>query len=144
MFATISYMNREFETLEHTSELKIRAFGKTKKELFLNMMKGMTAALRPKVKRKNEKVKRTITLTSLDIDTLLVDFLSEVLYLTQVEREVYTNATFKSFSDTYLEAELTGQKAESFAEDIKAATHHGVNIHKNKNILYQVDVIYDI
>lgn len=91
-----------------------------------------------------QKTKHKIVIESPDINSLLVDFLSEVLYLTQVEREVYTNATFKSFSGTYLEAELTGQKAESFAEDIKAATHHGVNIHKNKNILYQVDVIYDI
>lgn len=137
-------MKKEFEILEHTSELKIRAFGKTKEELFLNMMKGMALSLRPKVKSKNEKVKRAIQVESQDIDALLVDFLSEVLYLTQVNREVYSEVNFSKFSDTELEGEISGKKAESFGEDIKAVTYHGAEMKKNKDGLYQVDIIYDI
>ena len=42
-----------FETLEHPADLKIRAFGKNKKELFLNTMVGMyTGARKSKEKFK--------------------------------------------------------------------------------------------
>ena len=32
---------KNYEILEHKADLKIRAFGKTKEELFLNMLLGM-------------------------------------------------------------------------------------------------------
>ncbi len=136
---------KEFEILGHTSELKIRAFGKTKEELFLNMMKGMSAAMQPTTDSRHEAVvNRTIKITSQDIDTLLVDFLSEVLYLAQVNREVYGDAKFPKFSDIELDGEIIGKRADSFGEDIKAVTYHGAEIKKNKDGLYQVDIIYDI
>ena len=46
------YGNKDFEILEHPSDIRIKAFGKTKEELFLNAMKGMIAVLKtanPKV-----------------------------------------------------------------------------------------------
>ncbi|PIU46821.1 hypothetical protein COS93_01570, partial [bacterium (Candidatus Gribaldobacteria) CG07_land_8_20_14_0_80_33_18] len=78
-------VGKKYEILEHKADLKIRAFGKTKQELFLNMLLGMTSGLRPKVKnpclRRREKPKiKIIRIKSLNLETLLVDFLSEVLY----------------------------------------------------------------
>jgi SHS2 domain-containing protein len=40
---------KRFEILEHKADLKIRAFGKTKEELFLNMMIGMTESQKPEI-----------------------------------------------------------------------------------------------
>jgi len=53
--------------------------------------------------------------------------------LTQVNKEIYNKVKFTKFTDTELEAELSGQKVERFGEDIKAVTYHGLEIKQNKD-----------
>lgn len=134
---------KKFEVLEHTADLKIRVFGKTKEELFKNAVLAMMSGLRSKIKNQRAKTKK-IRVKTTDLETLLVDFLSEVLYLTQVDKRVYTDVKFKKFSDTEIEAELIGKKVEKFDEDIKAVTYHGLNIFQGKNGLWQAIVLFDI
>jgi len=135
-------MMKKYEVLEHKADLKIRVFGKDKKELFLNVLLGMAESQKAEVLP--EKVKREIQIKSLDIETLLVDFLSEVLYLTQVNLEVYNNVKFKKFSDTEIEGELIGQKVERFGEDIKGVTYHSLDIHQKEDGVWEATVLFDI
>ena len=142
-----------YKILDHIADLKIQTFGKTKEELFLNTLKAMTESQKAEIKDK-KAIKRKVKLESGDLDNLLVDFLSEVLYLSQTNKEVYNDIKFSKFSDTQLEGELSGNKIESFGEDIKAATYHGLKIDqprlasgeagKNKNGLYQATILFDI
>jgi len=134
---------KKYEIIEHISDLKIRAFGKTKEELFLNMLLGMTSALRAKTKNQKPKIKK-IKIKSLDPEALLVDFLSEVLYLIQVNKEIYTKVKFIKFSDKETEAELSGQKVERLGEDIKAVTYHSLDIHQRKDGAWEATVLFDI
>ena len=133
---------RKFEILEHKADLKIRAFGKIKEELFLNILKGMMESMKPEGLEAGEK--RKIEIKSLDLKSLLVDFLSKALYLSQVNKEVYFEAKFKKFTDSELEGELIGQKVESFGEDIKAVTYHSLDIHQEKDGTWQATVLFDI
>ena len=132
-----------YQILEHTADLKIKAFGKTKKELFLNMLKGMASALRAKTKNKKQKTKK-IKIKSLNLETLLVDFLNEVLYLSQVNREIYNNIEFKKFADNQMEGNLIGYKVKRFGEDIKAATYHNLKISRKKDKIWETTVLFDI
>ena len=132
-----------YEILEHKGDFKIRDLGKTKQELFLNALLGMEAGLRPEIRSTKSEI-RNIKVTSLDINALLVDFLSEVLYSVQINKEIYNEIKFTKFTDTELAAELSGQKVESFGEDIKAVTYHGLEILRNKDGLWQVEVLFDI
>jgi len=142
--------NKSYKILEHPADVRVQALGKTKEELFLNAIKGMGAVLRPKIKDKKEKIKNNIKIKSIDLNALLVDFLSEVLYLSQVNKAVYEDVKFKrlglstSSGQTILEAELFGNKIKSFGEDIKAVTYHGLEIKKNKNGLYEATILFDI
>jgi SHS2 domain-containing protein len=141
----------DYEILEHKADLKIRAFGKTKEELFSNMLKGMISGLRPEILN-SEAEKRNIEIKSSDLESLLVDFLSEVLYLTQVNKEIYINIKFKKLTDpstssgqvAELKGELVGQKVQRFGEDIKAVTYHQLNIHQNENGVWEATVLFDI
>lgn len=134
-----------FEILEHTGDAKIKVFGKTKPELFLNALKGMMAVLRPRIaKRGTSSANRLVDVSSSDINALLVDFLSEVNYLVQINHEVYNQAKFLEFSDTKLKAELSGQPVEEFAEEIKAVTYHGLDIKPNKKGFWEAEIIFDI
>jgi SHS2 domain-containing protein len=133
---------RKYEILEHLADLKIRAFGKTKEELFLNMMKGMMESVKPEGLTKGEK--REIKISSSNLEALLVDFLSEVLYLSQTNKEIYKDIKFKKMTDTELEGELFGQKVERFGEDIKAVTYHGLEIHQKEDSTWEATVLFDI
>src|SRR4030042_6100347 len=109
---------KRYETLEHKADLKIRAFGKTQRELFYNMLSGMGENMKPEIQKSEKGTKRKIKITSIDLQALLVDFLSEVLYLSQTNKEVYLRARFWEFSDKSLEGEIMGQKVKSFGEII--------------------------
>ena len=135
--------NQKYEILEHTGDVKIKVYGNTKEELFENAMLGMMAVSKPKPKVQNPKQK-SIKIQSPDINTLLVDFLSEVNYLRQVDREVYERVRFTKFSDVDLEGELEGYEVEEFGEDIKAVTFHDLEIHQNPQGLWETIIVFDV
>ena len=134
---------KKYEILEHKADLKIRAFGKSKEELFLNMLLGMTECLKPEFKEDKE-VTHKIEIKSLDFPSLLVDFLSEALYLTQVKKIAYFKAKFKKFSDKEIQGELIGRKIERFGEDIKAVTYHDLETQQRKDGTWQATVLFDV
>jgi SHS2 domain-containing protein len=136
-------MDKGYKILSHPSDVRVQASGKTKEELFVNAAKGMTEVLRPKIRMPKSKCQRKIKVKSIDLNALLVDFLSEVLYLIQTNREIYNKIKFSKFSDIELEAELFGNKIESFGEDIKAVTYHDLKI-EQKNGLFETTVLFDI
>lgn len=133
----------KYEILEHKADLKIRAFGKTKEELFLNILLGMAESQKPEIKGE-EKIIRQIKVKSLDLSTLLVDFLSEVLYQSQINKEIYSGVNFKKFSDNGLEAELFGRKVERVGEEIKAVTYHNLDIRQKEDGVWEATVLFDI
>jgi SHS2 domain-containing protein len=74
----------------------------------------------------------------------LVDFLSEALYQSQVNREVYKDIVFKKLTDTEMEGLLMGQKIERFGEEIKAVTYHSLKINKKEDGSWEAIVLFDI
>lgn len=135
---------KKYEILEHRADLKIRIFGKTKDELFLNSVLGMEECMKYEVQKPEENVKREIKAGSSDLLALLVDFLSEVLYLIQVNKEIYDSIKFEKFSDTEIKAELSGKKAERFSLDIKAVTYHQLDINQKKDGVWEATIIFDV
>ena len=133
---------KKFEILEHTADLRIRAFGKDKKQVFENLMLGMQASLRPKII--SRRVKTKIEIKSEDLEFLLVDFLSEINYLNEVNNEIYQKIIFDKFLDTELEAELFGKRAVRFGLQIKGVTFHNLDIHQSQNGSWQATILFDI
>lgn len=135
---------KKYEILEHTADLKIRVFGKNKEEIFSNALLAMAESMKPEIDFSMPTQKKTIKIKSPDLEALLVDFLSEVLYLTQTNKRAYKEIKFKKFSDTELKAEISGKKVERFGEDIKAVTHHNLEIKQNLDSTWEATVLFDI
>lgn len=133
---------KNFEILEHISDLKIRASGSDKKELFLNAMIGMFEGAG--YEEGEEEIKREIKISSQDLPSLLVDFLSEVLYLSEVNQEVYFKSQFKKFTDKNIKGILLGKKLKRKQLAIKGATYHQLDIHQKKDGSWEVTVLFDI
>ena len=134
---------KKFEILEHKADLKIRAFGKDKKELFLNSMIGMFEGARYEEEVKSQKSKVKIRITSLDLPSLLVDFLSEILYLCETKKEVYQKVDFKKFTNNGIEATLIGKKLERMGVHIKGVTYHDLDVRQEKGT-WQAVILFDI
>lgn len=133
---------KDYEILEHPTDLKIRAFGKTKEELFSNMLKGMFLGAGAKIENR-KKVSRKIKIKSADEQSLLVDFLSEALAQSDINNEVYFEAEFEKLTGTGLVGKIFGSPVKSFGTEIKAVTYHGLEIKKVSDG-WKATVLFDI
>ncbi len=142
-------MTKQFEILPHTADVRLKVFGKTKKELFKNALLGMAEILKKSASKSDFETRsptsNLIKVHSPDINSLLVDFLSEVLYQSQINHVLYGEAKFSKFSDNELEAEISGFEIDEFDEDIKAVTYHELDVKKSPgNDFFETIVIFDI
>jgi SHS2 domain-containing protein len=151
-----------FKILPHPSDVKLQITASTKGELFQGALAGMASIIsseaRKKVlptedrqvlidaelSKKTQIVKENIKVESLDFDTLLVDFLSEVLAKTDISHAVFNKLKIKKLTNSSLQAEIKGQKSDYFGQEIKAVTHHGLKIKQDKSGNYEVTILFDI
>lgn len=146
---------KDFEIIPHTADLKIRVFGKTREELFKNALIGMFQSMRPIAPAcrydENERlvcptltVSRDVGVNSGDIESLLVDFLSDALYLSDVHNEAYLHVTIDSLDNNRIIAHVKGIEIKGFEEsEIKAVTYHDLHI-VQKDGLWQTEIVFDI
>jgi SHS2 domain-containing protein len=134
-----------FEILDHTAELRLRGYGKTKEELFSTMLLGMSSILKPlPQKGETPRQKDEISIQSSDLAALLVDFLNEILYLSSVNKAVYRDLLISELSREKLKAETRGVVVSGFEKDIKAATHHQASVRKRPDGTWEGEVIFDV
>ncbi|MBI4101456.1 MAG: archease, partial [Candidatus Nealsonbacteria bacterium] len=109
-----------------------------------NMLVGMEEYLKPEISEAAAEVRRKIRVEATDLPALLVDFLNHCLYLIQTNKETYQKVRFNKFSDMELEADLAGQSAERFEEDIKAATYHELEVKEAFGGKWEAVVLFDV
>jgi len=147
-------MVKDFEVLPHTADIKIRVYGKTLEQFFTNALIGMFQVIGPKIPGcavKHERVMcdnlpehHEVEIEAPDLGALLVDFLSEALYLSDVHNEAYLNAKIHAVSQTHIKATVYGVKVKGFeVVEIKAVTYHEVDVKKIDG-LWQSNIVFDI
>jgi SHS2 domain-containing protein len=134
---------KKFEILEHKADLKIRVFGKTKEELFENAMVGMFKAAKYETIKRLTIKRLTTKIKSVDLLSLLVDFLSEVLYLVETKKLVFEKVEFKKFTENEIEAILIGKPLKRMGVHIKAVTYHDLKILQKKEG-FEAEILFDI
>lgn len=135
---------KQFEYLPHTADVKIKAYGKTREELFSNVAIG-TFNILTDISKVKPKIKKTIKIESKKITSLLYDYLEEFLFLLDTEGFIISkiekiNITEKQ--DTFeLNADISGDSYKNYVTkgDIKAITYHEMEI-KDNYIIVVVDV----
>lgn len=133
-----------FEILDHTADLKIKVVGDDFKDLFKESINALCSILGGG-NFDAGKVIRKIKIEAIDPTSLLVDFLNEVVSLSQIHKEIYCDIKIMSISDISIYAEVSGRKIkDEFKEDIKALTYHEANIVKRKDGKLETILIFDI
>jgi len=135
-------MSEGFEEIEHTADLAIRAYGRDMSELFTNAAHGMFA-LMAEPSLEGPAREHEVSLEAMDYEGLLVDWLNELIYLHEVERETYYGFAIETLSPTKLKAHVSGGPTKSKTKAIKAATFHDLAIEETPNGL-AATVVFDV
>ncbi len=138
-------MDKEFEVLNHTADVGIIAYGSDMKEAFANIAKGMFSLI-TELTVIEETEYRDIELSSSDQESLLVEWLNELIYLFDVENIIFNKFDITQLGNTNLKARIFGDKVDSSRHElkvgIKAATYHMLRIDKSDGC--RVQVLFDI
>ncbi len=141
---------KEFKILEHTADIGIMAYGKTKREVFINSAKGMfeiIAGNNNGIANNNFSCK--VTLKAEDLENLLVAWLNELLYIGETRLVILNKFYIKELSNFQIKAEVEGIKINppsvKIEKEIKAVTYHCLEIKKDEEKgFWSAQVIFDI
>jgi SHS2 domain-containing protein len=86
---------------------------------------------------------RTIEVSSVDREALLVDWLNEIIFRAEVERWVAVEFDVLEASESHLKANVRGAPVDDPPALVKAATFHGLAVEEREGGL-QAEVIFDV
>jgi SHS2 domain-containing protein len=137
---------RPFEVLEHPADIGFRAFGNNFPELYANAaMALLSIAGDPEAAQPREEYR--ITVESGDRESLMVDWLSEVLYWFDGKRIAFREFAVTALTDAGLEAIGRGEPRDVERHRarliVKAVTWHQLRI-EHRHGLWVAEVYLDI
>jgi SHS2 domain-containing protein len=131
-----------YEQVEHTADLALRVHGQDMPTLFANSAYAMFCELAD-LRSVVPLVNRPVTVDSIDHESLLINWLNELLYLHETQGEVYVAFDIHELSCQELRATVHGAHTENIETVIKAATFHNLAILKT-DTGYEVTIVFDI
>ena len=138
-------MEKGFDILDHTADIGIVAYGVDLKQTFANAATGLFSLITD-LDKVVEVTYRDIELTAPDMESLLVDWLNELVYIFDVENMLFKRFDISQLDQNWLKARVYGEKVDAARHEIKlgvkAATYHMLQIVSNNG--YQARVIFDI
>lgn len=123
-----------YEILEHTADKGVRAWGRTLEELFENASRGMyRLVMDPVGMRADVSIPIQVeVLEPIDRSDLLVKWLRELVYLTDVQKVVFIHFTVHRVTETTVEGEARGVTVQDNSmldgAPVKAVTYHGLRV----------------
>jgi SHS2 domain-containing protein len=138
-------MEKEFEIVDHTADVGIRAYGASMNQAFANAAKALFSLI-AELDNVDEVLHRDIELVAPDQESLLVEWLNELIYIFDAENIVFKRFDITQLNSTRLKARGYGEKVDSSKHKlkigVKAATYHMLKVDKTNGC--QVQVLFDI
>ena len=138
-------MNKDFEIINHTADVGIIAYGADIRQAFVNAAKALFSLI-TELEDVDEVLHRDIELTATDQESLLVEWLNELIYLFDAENIIFKRFDIVQLNHTQLKVRGYGEKVDKAKHKlkigVKAATYHMLKVDKDDG--YKVQVIFDI
>ncbi|TFF98473.1 MAG: archease [Promethearchaeota archaeon] len=140
-----------FEFLEHTADVKVKCWGKSPEDAFSQAAYGLMATITPDLNLIEKKIHKTLEIEAEDKEALLYDFLSEFLFLFDVERLVFGEINVRSIKqkkgDFFLTAALVGEEFKrekhELGTEVKAITYSYMKIEEKEDFVI-IEIVFDI
>lgn len=137
---------KPYSIIPHVADVRLSVRGKSLEELFITALEGMNRIISKEYEKflnKHMFVKE-ITLESADNTSLLIDFLSEVLTLSHINKAIFYTVDRLEISNNSLHAHILGTKLDKFDRDIKAVTYHEAQVKQSEKGEYETTIVFDI
>ncbi len=130
-----------FEEVPHTADWSARVWAQDLPSLFAESARAMNS-LAGTVIATSPRLKRTFETEAPDAESLLIAFLSELVYYQEQQ-----NLAFDIFqvevTGTKLKVEMEGAQVVSSDKAIKAVTYHNLKIEKTKRG-FETTIVFDV
>jgi SHS2 domain-containing protein len=117
-----------WQEVDHTADWALRVRGDDLRALYEHAALGMLELAGGEADPAEPRIARTFTLSAPDSETLLVDWLTELLILIEDDGIVFDRVEVHHADDHSLEAAVSGRAGGGFAKHIKAVTFHNLKI----------------
>lgn len=149
---TVPSTDCHYEELSHTAEIGLRLEADTAVNLFTCAALAMFHLIQPALFNETDtsametkpSAWRQIALSASDQESLLVDWLSELLYLYETTGLVLSRYNIRTWEPTFIEATVAGVKPERPpAMSVKAVTSHQLEVAQTADN-WQARIFFDI
>lgn len=133
-----------FVEVSHTADVKIHAVAPTLETLFSDAFSALMQVLYGPDRRGG--VKREVIIDAEDRESLLRDFLSEVLFIAEVDGLVFAGAEIHidgCHLTAILDGELFDRQRHALGTEVKGISYSGLAITHDANG-YMLDIVFDV
>jgi SHS2 domain-containing protein len=130
-----------FEEIQHTADWSLHVWATDLPELFSESARGMNALSGTRLSPA-PKISRSIESVAPDHESLLVSFLSELVYFGEQEKLAFDEFKIR-IAENRLTAELDGAAIISMDKAIKAVTYHNLQIRQTLKG-FEVEIVFDV
>lgn len=136
----------KYTLIDHTADIGIDVFGVTLQELFSNAAFGLFDIITD-LSKVEGKVEYKLKISGIDREQLLVNWLSELLYLHDVKNLLCKDFCIIDIQDTQLSASVRGEVfiegKHTIKTEVKAVTYHCLSIIQEDH-QWKARVIFDL
>jgi len=137
---------KNFEVIDISGDVGLRAYGEGLKDAFTNAAIGMFSLITDLEKVKEEKV-INVSVESDSVESLLVSWLNELIFYFDTYGFLGKKVLITEFTSSLIKASVSGEDFDPERHEskllIKAATYHMLKI-EEKNRRWEIAVIFDI
>ncbi len=137
-----------YEITEHTADIGVKAYGRTREELFAHMAQGMFSLIVPPSQVKPATTYSVKASAANDEERLLVAWLRELLYLFDTRKLIGKDFKIQRLEAGRVEAEVSGEKLDparhEVDKEVKAVTYCDLSLKQGKDGIFRAQVIFDI
>jgi SHS2 domain-containing protein len=137
---------RRFEILDHTADIGLIIYGENLKTLFENAGEAFFHLITD-LRKVRQRVERRIEVRGEPLERLMVDWLSELLYLHDVESLLFKGFKVESVGEEGLKAVVKGETFQDgvhvIKTEVKAVTYHRIAVRK-ENRKWRAQIIFDL
>ena len=140
-FMMASHRSSGYRDLEHTADWELEVWAPNIAGLFEQAARGMYELSGARL-AEDERLERELEVYGPDREGLLVAFLTELLYLEEVEGLGFDHFEISIEKNT-LRAHLEGARFEALSKEIKAITYHNLNVRESSDG-FIARIVFDI
>jgi len=140
-----------YKFLDHTADIESESWGRTIEEAFSQCALSLMAVISPDLEKISPLVQKVLIIKAEDKEALLFDFLSEFLFIFDVEELIFNEINLeyiiKSNDSFELKAIMKGEefdkKKHEIGTEVKAITYSFINIDESEENV-KINIVFDI